>query len=104
MDSNIIAFPEDRIVRDYPNQNIERMDKATIAYTDNIVEFVIDSLIETIENNGLEWKEQTGADIALVSDALTSMVYRMLDKHHPIQDSIKIVDDEEKSEENVMAD
>lgn len=100
--SNIVSFPEDRIIRDYPNDNSERREKADIKYTENVVNFIIDEIVETLENNGLDWKEETSTDLTLVSDTLTSMIYRMLDKHHPIQDQIKVVeDDDEDSEKNL---
>ena len=96
MTSKILKFPEDRIVRDYPNSEFlkEAEEKAADGFTINLVDACLDDIVELFENYGLISVKETAMDLAFVSEALESAIFRILDKHHYLHDRIKVEEDE----------
>lgn len=89
MESNVVKFPESKIVRESSRVEVieKAKEKSLITFAENIIGNMLDDLAEQIEVNGLETDHDTfQKDIILAGNAIRSMVYRSLGITHPLQE------------------
>ena len=96
---NIVEFPKSKIFREAP-ANLELIEKAkekaTINFADSITDTMIDTLLEGLDNFGIDTDEEPFIkDFSLTADAIRATVYRSLGLDHNlhtfIDENIKLI-------------
>ena len=90
--TNVFKFPENKIVREVPInvEEIERAkEKSLQKHAESIVEDLMLSLIDAIENYGIDVDtENFDKDISFVVDGLRASIYRSFSIDHPLHSFI----------------
>jgi hypothetical protein len=90
--TTIVKFPTNRIIREVP-PNIEEINKAKEKslqkHAETIVEDLVLSLIDAIENYGIDSEiESFERDFSFVADGLRATIYRSFNIDHPLHSFI----------------
>jgi hypothetical protein len=90
--TTIVKFPTNRIIREVP-PNIEEINKAKEKslqkHAETIVEDLVLSIIDAIENYGLDSEtESFERDFSFVADGLRATIYRSFNIDHPLHSFI----------------
>ena len=99
---NIVEFPKNKIFRDTP-VNLELIEKAkekaTINFADSVTDTMIDTLLEGLDNFGIDTEEEAFIkDFSLTVDSIRATIYRSLGINHNlhsfIDDNVKLINRE----------
>lgn len=99
---NIVEFPKNKIFRDAP-VNLELIEKAkekaTINFADSVTDTMIDTLLEGLDNFGIDTEEEAFIkDFSLTVDSIRATIYRSLGINHNlhsfIDDNVKLINRE----------
>lgn len=89
MESQLIKFPEHKIVRE--NTQIDVIEKARekgkTFFADEIVNNILDTFAEHLDYSGLDLESDASTkDMIYAAEAIRSAVYRAVGLHHDLQD------------------
>jgi hypothetical protein len=88
----VISFPSNKIVREYP-QNIEIIEKAkeksVKKFADDVIDILAETCYEQIESIGLNTEnEKFDRDFSFVVETIRATVYRNLEISHHLHEFI----------------
>lgn len=96
MESNLLKFPEHKIVRENV-ANIDVVEKARekgiLAFANEVVNGILDDMVEHLDYAGLEFDSpENQKDLIYASEAIRSMVYRVVGLKHDIQEVVNNIE------------
>lgn len=88
--AQILKFPEDRIVRNISVAGFQDLlYDAKLDYIHYLVDKHVDAMFNRLKVDGVEIEDPRGvADTVFVYEAVKSMLYRMHDIQHPLQEFV----------------
>jgi hypothetical protein len=90
--TKVVDFPKHKIVREAPvnNEVVEAAkEKGLLNFSDSIVDDLLQGMIETLENYGVDVESKTFMkDFSLTADSLRASIYRQFGLDHNLHNFI----------------